>query len=213
MSFWSQMTHGLRGLLLRKEREREIDDEVQNYFEETTAAYRERGLSDEDARRAARQECGNLQTAKEQVRTYGWENTIRTFADDLRFAGRQLRRNPVFAVIAVLMLGIGIGANTAIFTFVNSVLLRPLPYPESNRLTNILSELGNSSRAPASMFELYQIRQRSRNFDQIAGIWVTNRALPGKGDPEQGKAGRRHVQLSPALHRAPLVRALFRARR
>ena len=57
MSIWRQVTHGLRGLLHRNERDREIDDEVQNYFEETTAAYRERGLSDEDARRAARQEC------------------------------------------------------------------------------------------------------------------------------------------------------------
>src|SRR5215470_8613623 len=189
MSFWRQVTHGLRGLLRRNERDREIDDEVQHYFEEATAAYRERGLTDEDACRATRQECGNLHTAKEEVRTYGWENTIRTLGADLRFAGRQLRRNPLFAVTAVLMLGIGIGANTAIFTFVNSVLLRPLPYPESNRLTIILSELGNSSRAPASMFELYQMRQRSRTFDQIAGIWVTNRALPGKGDPEQGKAG------------------------
>ncbi len=189
MSFWRQVTHGLRGLLHRNDRDKEIDDEVQHYFEEMTAAYRERGLSDEDARRAARQECGNLHTAKEQVRTYGWENTVRVFAADLRFAGRQLRRNPVFAVTAVLMLGIGIGANTAIFTFVDSVLLRPLPYPDSNRLAIILSELGNSSRAPASMFELFQMRQRSRVFDQIAGIWVTNRALPGKGDPEQGKAG------------------------
>jgi predicted permease len=108
---------------------------------------------------------------------------------DLRFAIRHLRRYPVFAVAAILMLGIGIGANTAIFTFVNSVLLRPLPYPDSNRLTIILSELGNSRRAPASMFELYQMRQRSRQFDQIAGIWVTNKALPGKGDPEQGKEG------------------------
>jgi putative ABC transport system permease protein len=189
MSFWRQVTHGLRGLLHRNDRDREIDEEVQHYFEETTAAYRERGLSDEDAHRAARQECGNPHTAKEQVRTYGWENTVRVLAADLHFAGRQLRRNPVFAVTAVLMLGIGIGANTAIFTFVNSVLLRPLPYPESNRLAAILSELGNSNRAPASMFELYQMRQRSHAFDQIGGIWVTNRALPGKGDPEQGKAG------------------------
>jgi len=189
MSLWRQVTHGLRGLLHRNQHDREIDEEVQHYFEETAAAYRESGLSDEEARRAARQECGNLSTAKEQVRSYGWENTVRTFAADLRFTGRQLRRNPVFAITAVLMLGIGIGANTAIFTFVNSVLLRPLPYPESNRLTVILSELGNSSRAPASMFELYQMRQRSRSFDQIAGIWVTNRVLPGKGDPEQGKAG------------------------
>ncbi len=189
MSWWRQVTHGLRGLLRRYERDREIDDEVQHYFEETTAAYRERGLSDENARRAARQECGSVHTAKEQVRTYGWENEVRTFVADLRLAGRQLRRKPVFGVTLVLMLGIGIGANTAIFTFVNSVLLRPLPYPNSNRLAILYAQLGDSSRTPVSMFELYQMRQRSRTFDQLAGIWVTNRVLPGKGDPEQGKAG------------------------
>jgi putative ABC transport system permease protein len=110
-------------------------------------------------------------------------------SQDLRFGFRQLARNPVFAVVAIIMLGIGIGANTAIFSFVNSVLLRPLPYPDSDRLTSILSDLGNSSRAPASMFELYQMRQKSREFDQIAGIWVTNRVLPGRGDAEQGKLG------------------------
>ena len=67
MSFWRQLTYGLRGLLRRRERENEIDAEVQNYFEEVAAAYREHGLSEEDARRAARRECGNLQAEKEQV--------------------------------------------------------------------------------------------------------------------------------------------------
>jgi hypothetical protein len=122
-----------------------------------------------------------------------WHNPfavgLESWWQDLRFAIRQLARNPMFAVTAILMLGIGIGANTAIFSFVNSVLLRPLPYPDADRLTTILSDLGNSTRAPASMFELYQMRQRSRELDQIAGVWVTNRVLPGKGDPEQGKVG------------------------
>ncbi len=112
-----------------------------------------------------------------------------TFWQDLRFGLRQLRKSPVFAVVAIFTLGIGIGANTAIFSFVNSVLLRPLPYPQPERLTMILSVLGDSSRAPASMFELYQMRQRTREFKQIAGIWVTNRPLPGRGDAEQGKVG------------------------
>ncbi len=68
-----------------------------------------------------------------------------TFWQDLYFGVRQLRRNPVFAVAAILTLGVGIGANTAIFSFVNSVLLRPLPYPEPDRLSVIWSQLGNSS--------------------------------------------------------------------
>jgi putative ABC transport system permease protein len=209
MSFWRQVTHSLRGLLRQDRQDREIDDEVQNYFDELTAVYRERGLSDEEARRAARRECGSPHIAREQIRTSGWENTVRTFAADLRLAVRQLRRNPVFALTVVLMLGIGIGANTAIFTFVNSVLLRPLPYPDSNRLVMIYSELGNSSRAPASMFELYQMRQRSRAFDQIAGIWVTNRVLPGKGDAEQGKVGVVTSNFLPLFCTRPMLGRFF----
>jgi putative ABC transport system permease protein len=108
---------------------------------------------------------------------------------DVRYGLRQLRRNPGFAALAILTLAVGIGANTAIFSFVNSVLLRPLPYPNADRLAIIWSGLGYSNRAPASSFELFQIRQRTQEFDQVGGIWVTNGALPGDGDTEQIKVG------------------------
>ncbi len=136
------------------------------------------------------------------------------FWQDLRFGLRQLRKSPVFAVVAILTLGICIGANTAIFSFVNSVLLRPLPYPHSDRLTMIWSMLSNSSRAPASMFEVYQMRQRSREFDQIAGIWVTNRALPRRNDAEQrdaeqGKAGIVTANFLPLFCSRPMLGRFF----
>ncbi len=184
-----RLRSALRNLFRKTQVERELDAEVRTFvgmiIDETTA----QGVSREEAERHALAECGGIEQVKQSVRNVRSGVALETFWQDLRFGFRQLRRNPVFAIAGILMLGIGIGANTAIFTFVNSVLLRPLPYPDSNRLTIILSELGNSSRAPASMFELYQMRQRSREFDQIAGIWVTNRVLPGKGDPEQGKVG------------------------
>jgi putative ABC transport system permease protein len=184
-----RLRSALRNLFRKTQVEKDLDVEVRTFVgmitDETTAA----GVSREEAERYALAECGGIEQVKQSVRNVRSGVALETFWQDLRFGFRQLRRNPVFAIAAILMLGIGIGANTAIFSFVNSVLLRPLPYPDSNRLTIILSELGNSSRAPASMFELYQMRQRSREFDQIAGIWVTNRVLPGKGDPEQGKAG------------------------
>ena len=94
MSFWRELKRGLGGLMYRDARNGEIDEEVRHYFEEAVADYRMRGLSDEDARRAALRECGNPYAAREQVRTYGWENAVRAFVSDLRFAGRQLRRNP-----------------------------------------------------------------------------------------------------------------------
>ena len=139
----------------------------------------------------------------------GYRPETEAFGQDLRFALRQLRRSPVFAVVAVLTLGIGIGANTAIFSFVNSVLLRPLPYPHPGRLTMIWSVLGSSGRAPVSMYELYQMRQRSREFDQIAGIWVTNRALPGKGNAEQGKVGEVTSNFFPLVSARPALGRFF----
>src|ERR1700744_627479 len=112
MSMWRAVTRGLRGLLHGGERDREIDDEVRFYFDEAVAAYRERGLSEEEARRAAQLELGTATAAREEVRAFGWENAVRTFFSDLRFAARQLGRNPGFAVVSVLTLAIGIGAST-----------------------------------------------------------------------------------------------------
>ncbi|HEY6844850.1 MAG TPA: permease prefix domain 1-containing protein [Terracidiphilus sp.] len=84
MSFWRQLTHGLRGLLRQTEKNQEVGEEVQHYFEEATAAWKSRGLSDEDAKRAARLELGNMTVAQEQVCSYGWENVVRTFSSDVQ---------------------------------------------------------------------------------------------------------------------------------
>jgi predicted permease len=184
-----RLRSALRNLLHKDEIEKDLDAEVRSFVNMVADEKIAAGVPQAEAQRRALAECGGIEPIKQSARNGRSGMAFENVWQDLRFAIRNLRRNPIFAVAAILMLGIGIGANTAIFTFVNSVLLRPLPYPDANRLTTILSELGNSSRAPASMFELYQMRQRSRQFDQIAGIWVTNRALPGKGDAEQGKAG------------------------
>ena len=118
-------------------------------------------------------------------------------------------RSPAFAALAILTLAIGIGANTAIFSFVNSVLLRPLPYPNADRLTILYSGLGYSNRAPFSSFELYQIRQRTQQFDQVAGIWVTNGPLPGEGDAEQVKVADTTSNFLPLLIPRPAMGRFF----
>lgn len=200
---------GLRNLFRKDEIEKDLDAEVRAFVamvaDEKVAA----GAPKAEAERQARSECGGMEQVKQAVRDGRSGVWFETFWQDLRFGIRQLCRNPVFAVAAILTLAIGIGANTAIFSFVNSVLLRPLPYPEANRLAIIWSELGNSSRAPASMFELFQMRQRSREFDQIAGIWVTNRVLPGKGDAEQGKAGVVTSNFLPLFCTRPMLGRFF----
>jgi putative ABC transport system permease protein len=199
----------LRNLFHMHEVEKDLDAEVRAFVNMVADEKMAAGNSQEEAKRRALAECGGIEQVKQIVRDNRTGVIFENFWQDLHFGTRQLGRNPVFAIAGVLMLGIGIGANTAIFTFVNSVLLRPLPYPEPNRLTNILSELGNSSRAPASMFELYQMRQRSREFDQIAGIWVTNRPLPGRGDAEQGKMGVVTSNFLPLFCTRPMLGRFF----
>jgi predicted permease len=142
-----------------------------------------------EAVRRARLEFGGMDRAKEECREERGVSSLDSLFQDLRFASRMLRRNPGFSAVAILTLAIGIGANTAIFSVVNAVLLRPLPYPDASRLAIVLVGVGNATRAPASAFQLFQIRQRTSEFDQIGGIWVTNGALPGEGEPEQVKVG------------------------
>ena len=179
----------LRNLIRKSEVEKDLDAEMRAFVGLVADQEEAAGASRAEAERRALAACGGMERMKQEVRAGRSGVMLETLWQDLRFGARQLLRNRAFAMAAILLLGIGIGANTAIFSYVNSVLLRPLPYPDAGRLAMILSEFGNSSRSPASMFELYQMRRRSREFDQIAGIWVTNRALPGKGDLEQGKVG------------------------
>ena len=128
---------------------------------------------------------------------------------DIRYALRQLRTRPSFAAVIIITLAVGIGANTAIFSFVNSVLLRPLPYPHADRLAVIWSGLGYANRAPASSFELFQIRQRTREFDQVGGIWVTTGALPGEREAEQVKVGLVTSNFLPLLCKKPAFGRFF----
>lgn len=114
---------------------------------------------------------------------------IEMFRQDLRYAARTLAKKPLFTFVIILTLAVGIGANTAIFSVVNSVLLRPLAYPQSSRLAVVWSALGKEGRAPSSGPELISLRKRSRLFDQFAGIWVQSGALTGKGEPQQVKLG------------------------
>ena len=160
----------------------QLHDEVQFHLDQQIAENIASGMSPEKARNTAMRTFGNVTLIHEDARrTWGWM-WLEQFAQDLRFGARSLRKSPGFATVAILTLALGIGANTAIFSVVNAVLLRPLPYPDADRLAIIWSGLGSVNRAVASTYELFEIRQRTKEFDQIGGIWVTNGTLPGEGD-------------------------------
>src|SRR6266852_146516 len=134
MSLWRQIARGVRILKNRKAADQDVADEVGHYLEEATADFIATGLSPDDARRVARLELGSLTAVREQVRGYGWENMIDTFFADLRYALRRLRQKPGFAAASLLTLALGIGATTSIFSVIDGVLLKPLPYPKSGQL-------------------------------------------------------------------------------
>lgn len=184
MTFWRQFTRGVHGLLCGTEQDTEIDDEVRHYFEEAMDAYRRRGLSEEEARRAARLEFGSPQTAEEQVRSYGWENTARTFLSDLRFAARQLRRNPGFTAVSAITLALGIGASTAIFSAINPILFKPLPYPHPSRILMIWSTW-QGARSEIAFGTWRELSQRSNSFESTAIFEPWQPAMTGGTEPQR----------------------------
>ncbi|MGH9483211.1 MAG: ABC transporter permease, partial [Terriglobales bacterium] len=114
---------------------------------------------------------------QEEVRGVRTGAGIEGWGRDLRYAARMLRKAPGFTAVAVLTLALGIGANTAIFSVVDAILLKPLPYPQANRLALVLASFGDAQRAPSSGYEFEQIRERTHVFEQVGGIWVTNGAV------------------------------------
>jgi len=127
MSLWRHLTRGVRVLTRRTAADRDLDDEVQHYIDQAIDAHVARGLSTADALRAARREIGNATRVREQVRDYGWERLVGTVLADVRFAGRMLRKSPVFMAVVVFVISLGSGAVTTMFSAMNAVLLRPLP--------------------------------------------------------------------------------------
>src|SRR5918995_1160754 len=137
MSLGRQISRGLRTMLRPADAEQDLSDEVEHYIDQATAAFLATGLSLEEARRAARLQCGHPRIMRDQVRASGWEHGLDTLMADVRYAWRRLRHTPAFTMLAVVTLGAGIGAATAMFSAVHPLLFAALPYPEAQRIVTI----------------------------------------------------------------------------
>jgi predicted permease len=206
LQWWSKIERALgRRRNLASELEQEMDAHLELLIEQNL----EQGMSPYEACKAARRAFGNRTVVQERAYQSWQFPKFESLLEDTRYALRGIAKAPVFSLVVILTLAVGIGANTAIFSFVNAVLLRPLPYPSADRLAILWSGLGYSGRAPFSSFEVFHLRLRSKQFDQIAGIWVTNGALPGDGPAEQVKVADVTSNFLPLLCPRPALGRFF----
>jgi putative ABC transport system permease protein len=160
-----------RNLFRQRRTEEELDDELRSYLELTTAENIRRGMAPEAATAEARSDLGGMEQVKENVRDVRAGVSLEIFLQDVRYAIRGLRKNPAFAAIATLTLALGAGASTTIFSIVNGVLLKPLPYPSPDRLVTLWESHPKFGRfltvAPANF---YDWRAQSNSLDRLTAL-------------------------------------------
>ncbi len=177
----------LKNLFRRGPADRELDREVSAHLALLEDEFQRRGMSIEDARFEARRAYGGVEQAKQlhrEERSILWlEQTLQ----DLRYAARSILKTPGFTTIAILTLALGIGANIAIFTVVNAVLLQPLPFPHPERLVRVFDDLNGAGAKDVGMSEpeFEDLRDRSGVFDNISVLFPGSTALSGGDHTER----------------------------
>jgi putative ABC transport system permease protein len=205
MALWRRLTHGIRVLVRRTAADDELADEVQHYVQQATAAHLARGLSQDEALRAARMEIGNVTVVREQVRSDAWEHVLVTAMADVRYAARGLRAAPGFTAVTVLTLAIGIGGTAAIFSAVKPVLFEPLPYPQPDRVAMILELRTDGGRNPGT-FGLYRaFAERSRSFEAVAVFKPWQPTITGSDQPERFEGQRVSAAYFQVLGVSPMI--------
>ena len=149
-------------------RQRDFEDEIRSHIELEADRLIEEGLSPDEARHAARRRFGNVTQAQERYHGTGRWVWVEQLTQDVRYAARMLRKSPLLSGIAILTIALGIGANTAVFSIVNGVLLSPLPYRDSERLVKVWETLPGLSQATVSYPDYKDWQERSRVFDGLA---------------------------------------------
>ncbi|MGO8791305.1 MAG: ADOP family duplicated permease [Terriglobia bacterium] len=202
---WTRLFHR------RKRMMDDLDQDIRDYIERETQDNIERGMAPDEARYAALRKFGNVTRIKEEAREVWSFVWLEQLWQDVRFALRTLAKNPGFTAVSMLTLAVGIGTNTAMFSVVNGVLLKPLPYPHPERLVDVshsapgihVPHLGMS----ASMYFVY--RQQNRTFEGIGVYSDDSVSVTGLAEPEHVRALEVTDGLLPILGVRPVLGRLF----
>jgi predicted permease len=204
MNWWHQVSYLLRKMN-RRRAEDELEEEIRSHLELEEAEKIEAGLEPQEARYAARRAFGSVVSAKEKTRSeWGFESVLNIW-QDLRYGARMLLKQPGFTLTAVLTLGLGIGANTAIFSIVNAVLLRPLAYEAPERLVIIQERDGGGGFSP-SYPNFVDWRAQNTAFAAVAAVRGNESFnFTGAGEPERLQGRLASPEFLPALGVEPIL--------
>src|SRR5580698_7847120 len=217
MRFWSlpdmrdinKIKRFFGNLLRRRKAEDSLDAELRAYVEDLICRNIAKGLSREEARRQAFVEVGGLESIKEGVREVWLGNGIETTVQDVRYACRSLLQSPGFTAVVIATLALGIGSNLTMFRLMRAVLWRPLPYPEPDRIVTIQVDARNRHNTGATMGEVFDLRARSRSFEQVSMINDVDANIEYAGEMEHVTAASVSDDFLPLLGARPaLGRAL-----
>jgi putative ABC transport system permease protein len=217
MSAWRHLIAWLAGRRPRQDREADLGREIQSHLQLEAEEQQDSGLPPEDARYAAQREFGSATLIAEDVRavwTLGW---LERFTGDVKYGARSLRKSPGFTIVAVLTLALGIGANTAIFSLIDALMLRPLPFTAADQLARIYSTKngvlisGFAYPGGPSAQDMRDFEQNSHSFQSmtIYDTWRKNVSFGSGAEPEQIRVGLVSAAYFEILGVQPILGRLF----
>src|SRR5262249_40206748 len=185
---WRRAVDGLRAVFVPTD-DREFDAEVDEHLRLLSERYIRRGLTPQDAVAAARRQFGNMTRLREDRHGLLTNQALEALWIDIRYAARRLRKTYTFTAAVALTLALGIGANTAIFSLCDAVLLKPLPYADPNRLVTLWEQLPNGTTMTVAPANFVDWRRQTHSFSEVAAIRSSSLVLTASGEPARLSVG------------------------
>jgi putative ABC transport system permease protein len=199
----------LHSLFHRRRLQREMEEEMRFHLDQQTRQNLDAGMASEEARYAARRQFGNQTWLKEASREMWRVNSIETLMQDVRYGARMMWKAPGFTVAASLTLALGIGANTAIFSVVNAVLIHSLPYAEAERLVTVWEKTRVNEQNQINIGNFLDWKEQNNVFTDMAAFVDARAILTGAGEPEEIPAQRATDNLFSVLGVSPMLGRAF----